>query len=307
MQTRLHLLWFVLATAACGAASSERPPMQPATPSSDAADSARKPRRKQTCEERLELAAKKTEAEAKLTAYRSACAAGCAAACDSAGTLRKQGPPELRNDSDAAALFERGCAAKIAHACVELGFMYRTGRGVAGDYEAAVKAYRSACDLNDGDGCAGIGDLARDRAGDNAAAAAAYAEGCDLGSGLACALLGDLYKIGRGVSLDPERALEFYERACEKDGCAGCASAARMLELSPADAPKVEAFEQKVLKLGTPRCDAGDAYHCSLLGDAYRDGRGIAKDPVRARKLYRTGCDGGIPRGCDGLKSLAPR
>jgi uncharacterized protein len=281
--------------------------MNPTPPAESAGGDESKARRKPTCKERLAIAARITKPEPKLTAYLSACAAGCAEACDSAGTLRKEGPDELRNDSDAAALFEKGCAAKIAHACVELGFMYRTGRGVAGDYDAAVKAYRTACDLDDGDGCAGHGDLLRDRAGDHSGAAEQYAQGCDFGSGLACASLGDLYKIGRGVSLDPEKALEFYEKGCEKNGAAGCAGAARMLELSTADAPKVEAFQQKVLKLSTPRCDVGDAYHCSLLGDAYRDGRSVAKDSARARKLYRTGCDGGIARGCDGLKSLAPR
>jgi TPR repeat protein len=303
---KFSLLLVVLAASACGSSAPERPAVHtPAAKDQSSTDS--KPRRKQTCEERLKLAETRTTLEAKLDAYRSACNAGCATACDSAGTLRKQGPPELRNESDAVALFERGCAAKITHACVELGFLYRTGRGVAGDYEAALKSYKTACDLEDGDGCAGLGDLARDRAGDYRAAAEQYAAGCDFGSGLACAALGDLYKIGRGVSLDPEKALEYYERGCSKDGSAGCAAAARMLELSTADAPKIETFEQKVLKLSGPRCEAGDAYHCSLLGDAYRDGRGVPKDPVRARRLSKIGCDGGIPRGCDGLKLLAPR
>jgi TPR repeat protein len=303
---KLSLLFLFFTASACGSAAPERPAVSVA-PTTDARGAESKPVRKQTCDERLRLAETRTSPEAKLDAYSSACAAGCATACDSAGTLRKQGPPELRNESDAVGLFERGCAAKITHACVELGFLYRTGRGVAGDYEAAKKAYKTACDLEDGDGCSGLGDLARDRAGDHRAAAEQYAAGCDYGSGLACAALGDLYKVGRGVSLDPEKALEYYERACSKDGSAGCAAAARMLDLSSADAPKIEAFEQKVLKLSTPRCDAGDAYHCSLLGDAYRDGRGVPKDPVRARRLSKLGCDGGIPRGCDGLKLLAPR
>ena len=60
----------------------------------------------------------------------------------------------------------------------------------------------------------------------------------------------------------------------------------------------------RAFELNHAKCEAGDPYHCSLLGDAYRDGKGVTKDTRRAFELYQFGCENGMQAGCDGLDSL---
>ena len=38
-------------------------------------------------------------------------------------------------------------------------------------------------------------------------------------------------------------------------------------------------------------CDGGDAWRCSLLGDMYANGKGVAKDESRTVALYKKACD----------------
>jgi uncharacterized protein len=45
-------------------------------------------------------------------------------------------------------------------------------------------------------------------------------------------------------------------------------------------------------------CDSGDARFCAFLGAAFYTGNLIPKDPSRAVKLLRLGCDGGADDGC---------
>jgi hypothetical protein len=63
---------------------------------------------------------------------------------------------------------------------------------------------------------------------------------------------------------------------------------------------------RRAFDLSSAGCKKGDPLHCSLLGDAYRDGKGVAKNLDQARLLYTIGCNGQMAVGCDGLRSLGP-
>src|SRR6266567_506132 len=54
-------------------------------------------------------------------------------------------------------------------------------------------------------------------------------------------------------------------------------------------------------------CDGGTADNCLVLGDKYRDGVDVAKDPARAAALYQTACDGGVLAACNRLGALYER
>src|SRR5687768_12497915 len=45
-------------------------------------------------------------------------------------------------------------------------------------------------------------------------------------------------------------------------------------------------------------CDAGHVHACSALSLQVQDGRGVARDPVRAAQLNRKVCDAGWGIGC---------
>jgi hypothetical protein len=51
-------------------------------------------------------------------------------------------------------------------------------------------------------------------------------------------------------------------------------------------------------------CDAGNVAGCSSLGNCYRFGRGVEKNPDKARQWFTKGCNGGNQWGCDRLKEM---
>jgi TPR repeat protein len=258
----------VLVAVACGSSAPMKPVSYPNSDKAEREAAPEPPPKPLTCEQRIQRAKAKQKPEAALAAYKAACDASC------------------------------------AEGCRLLGVMYAEGRGVAGNYDAAKQGYETACELGNGDGCADLGDFALERARNAKEAAHHYALGCELSSGLACAKLAYLYKIGRGAELDPSKALELYERGCSLGGSLGCSGAARMLELSPADEEHVKELDQRALELNTSRCDAGDARYCVLLGDAYLDGHGVAKDVKRALELYRRACESGSKHACEAMKGV---
>src|ERR1051325_7739803 len=54
-------------------------------------------------------------------------------------------------------------------------------------------------------------------------------------------------------------------------------------------------------------CRGGTAENCLALGDKYRDGVDVAKDPARAAALYQTACDAGVLAACNRLGALYER
>jgi uncharacterized protein len=268
MRHSVSALVLLVIAVACGSSAPVRPVSYPESESPEREPLPEPAPKPLTCEQRIQRAKAKQKPEAELAGYKAACDASC------------------------------------AEGCRLLGLMYADRRGVAGDYEAAKQGYESACELGDGDGCAELGDLTLERSRNAKEAAHQYSLGCDLKSGVACAKLAYLYKIGRGAELDPTKALDLYERGCTLGGNLGCSGAARMLELSPADDEHVKALDKRALELNTARCNAGDARHCLLLGDAYLDGHGVDKDVKRALELYRRACQSGDKRACEAAKGV---
>ncbi|HSI04857.1 MAG TPA: sel1 repeat family protein, partial [Myxococcota bacterium] len=54
----------------------------------------------------------------------------------------------------------------------------------------------------------------------------------------------------------------------------------------------------------TLACDAGDAFGCSQLGEAYFTGTGVAVDRARGMTLFERGCSGGDNWACRRRKEL---
>lgn len=51
-------------------------------------------------------------------------------------------------------------------------------------------------------------------------------------------------------------------------------------------------------------CDGGDVDACDFLGDTYRFGRGVAKDPEKAKHAYSKACSLGRLSSCNQLKTM---
>jgi TPR repeat protein len=177
----------------------------------------------------------------------------------------------------------------------------------AKDERAKLEVYEHACD----DHCVAACDRASilfmlSFATDSAKDSRYFWRDCELGSAVACALLGDRYKGGRGVTVDPEKALELYERACGEGSSLGCSGQARMLDWASTEADNVQKLDEKAAELNGQHCKQGDPFYCTLLADAYKDGRGLPKDIKRAIELYESACKSGQKRACDTVKSMGP-
>lgn len=115
---------------------------------------------------------------------------------------------------------------------------------------------------------------------------------CDSGQGAACHRLGILYGAGRkgeNVLADPERAADFFRRACEGESAAGCADLGIMIQA---------ADEARARELFRQACKGGSAAGCAHLAYLFATGRGVAKDDARAIVFYRQACSGGDGPGC---------
>jgi TPR repeat protein len=156
-------------------------------------------------------------------------------------------------------------------ACMLLGDLHRTGRGVPRDVAKAVALYNGVCESGVLSGCWTLSDmyLRGDGVARNEALGAALLQRvCDGPANavhlLACTDLAQLYTTGRGVPKDLARAIQLEEKACPAVGRA-----------------------------------------CANLGDKYERGEGVARDLVRARQLYQKGCAGGSQGACDAAARLA--
>jgi uncharacterized protein len=54
-------------------------------------------------------------------------------------------------------------------------------------------------------------------------------------------------------------------------------------------------------EIAKPACESGDSRACTLLGEMYEHGQGLATDRAQATTLYRKACDSGDADGCTGL------
>ena len=127
-----------------------------------------------------------------------------------------------------------------------------------------------------------------------------YQKACDADLALACANLGSAYSYGTGVPKDRGRAAAAYEKACQKGLALGCSN----LAWSVAQGLGVPKDEARAAKLYGQACDGGNVDGCTGLGTMYASGRGVAKDEARAAQLFKRACDGGERQGCGNLGSL---
>lgn len=113
---------------------------------------------------------------------------------------------------------------------------------------------------------------------------------CDAGDAPSCTKLAKRYDEGKGVTADPDKAKDLFDRACLKKDPEGC----YQLALGWGnDAEKLENYANA--------CDAGWAEACTNLGARYGNGKGVTADPVRARELAEKACKGGDSMGCANL------
>lgn len=199
---------------------------------------------------------------------------------------------------------DKGCIEKKpATTLVPAGATVKSGSTVG---VAPVKAdcsqeeeCRTRCEAGDAKGCLGLGAVLRGGLkpgqptpqGDKAAQA--FQKACDAGESSACVALGELYYQGLGVPKNPASAPALFEKACEAGDPVGCNDMGHALAdgAIARDLPRAAQFYGQA-------CNDRASLGCFGLGVLTRDGRGVARDPAKAKQLFQKACAGGVKVAC---------
>jgi len=189
-----------------------------------------------------------------------------------------------------------------------------------------LKRYRVLCRNGDADSCAEGGALIDREPGlsDRVEEGQLLSRGCDLGNGNACLLfreyaradngkslitacadndavscyiVGLIYMNGVGMPRDPEKAIQYWQRACSDGWPRGCGDLGEAYLFGRGAEENPEAAARSF----TQACEADYQPSCTTLGLMYRRGHGVPKDEVRASRLISAACDSGWELACKNL------
>jgi TPR repeat protein len=243
------------------------------------------------------------------------------ATCDSGQTEACVGAAHLLvrlDDRDpryarARSLYAAACEADSDIGCMEGALQNWTGAARRLELPDAEALLSTACDRDHAPACAALGERLAAQRSQTDAAVTALERGCDLGDAHACTVLGTLVLDGRhAMDIDPG---EVFERGCGEGDAEACYQLGRTLADGQVAAPSSPAFDAfraaceggqvagceqtglSHLSLDTHyeagvaaryfdrACEAGRTDSCRELSLLYRRGRGVERNPKRARQL----------------------
>jgi hypothetical protein len=141
----------------------------------------------------------------------------------------------------AAGLYQQSCdRGYYEPACIALAKTILEHQ-IAPDFRARAAAlYRSTCNTGLGEGCLGLGNLARQgasEAGVPSDAVRLFIEGCELGSAASCYSAGVAFILGLDVPKDLSAALAWFGKGCSMTSAKACVGAAVASRIEQPDRP----------------------------------------------------------------------
>jgi hypothetical protein len=138
--------------------------------------------------------------------------------CQKLGLILQDTDPKQARD-----LFDRSCFLGNQEGCVNLGYMYLSGDGLAEEQERARLLFLAACDADDGLGCVNFGIYVFTAVGAKKDdKLAQFEKGCKLGEATGCHNAGIMYNLGMGTTKDVARAKALLKEACDNGLPAAC-------------------------------------------------------------------------------------
>ena len=164
----------------------------------------------------------------------------------------------------------------------------------ADDMPKAKELYGLACEQGHAEACNELGVLSEES--DAARSLELKVQACDLGSLFGCA------NAGEGLSdSEPRRALIYYRKACAP------ATEARVRAVAclhgGITAYGADDFDT-AFEMSSTVCNDELADGCNLLGVLYLQGKGVAADEARGKKLVHRACAAGNEEACSNEKRL---
>ncbi len=247
----------------------------------------------------------------------STCDSGQTEACVGAAHLLVRLDDRDPRYARARELYSAACEAGSDIGCMEGASQNWTGSARRTELPSAEALYRTACDRDHAPACGALGDRLAGQRGRVPEAIQVLEKGCNLEDAHACTMLGTLVLDGKhnaSISMDIDPG-EVFQRGCDEGDAQACFQLGRTLADGDVATPNSPAFaayrtaceagqfagcEQtglSHLSLDTHyeagvaadyfdrACEAGRTDSCRELGLLYRRGRGVERDPKRARQL----------------------
>ncbi len=118
---------------------------------------------------------------------------------------------------------------------------------------------------------------------------------------LSCWGVGELYRdYGEGITQSYEKALQYFQKACDLGGAYGCAGAGELYY----EGQGTKKDLNYAVKLYTKSCELDHMRGCISLGEIYESGIGVKQNLSKAKELYKKVCDFGYQDTCDKYKEL---
>jgi TPR repeat protein len=187
-----------------------------------------------------------------------ACREGDDPSCVRAANSLFEGPQNAVEKS--AELFALSCARGFAWSCTGQGMHLLTGKGVPQSDESARTFFEMGCTGGDPQGCTNLASM---------------------------------LESGRGGFPDDEGAAKLYVKACAQKNAAACfnlGARLRKADAFKADAEAASYFDQA--------CALGEGQGCAEVAWHHLKGRGVQRDPVRAKAFAERACAQEIDAGC---------
>jgi formylglycine-generating enzyme required for sulfatase activity len=216
--------------------------------------------------------------------------------------LQKSG--EAPAYAEAVQAYRKAAEAGNTSAMVNLGSMYKDGKGVARDEAEAVRWFRKAADAGHAVGMINLGTMYAGGGGvakDEAEAVRWYRRAADAGVAPGMTSLGAMYETGRGVTQDYAAAVGWYRKAVEASYAPAMANLGVMYEYGMG----VAKDEAEAVRWYRMAADAGAPRGMTKLGVMYEIGQGVAKNHEKAREWYEKAVAAGDPDAKAGLDRVS--
>jgi len=182
----------------------------------------------------------------------------------------------------------------------ELGLISMEGEFVNQNAVNAARFFSKACEMGDLNGCANVAirylfQYQRRSDEDVARALDTLENACDDGTWPGgCYFVGNAYETGRMRPLDPQRAIECYERGGDLFSRKGIA------RIALTDNGVNYDLQQIAAVLNAP--DVIDEECCWYLGYMFHQGNGAPRDDSWARHYLKKACELGLTEACNALR-----
>jgi hypothetical protein len=234
---------------------------------------------------------------------RQTCLDGMGLSCYSIAEWYADEPETAKEKRLAAGFFKRSCDLGYAPGCREFAEVYDEGFGIARNKKRARQLYTKACEMGERQSCLAVDrdpphnkeDMWIEELGMTSEDyLAIYETACKEGFKHACTLAGLRIEIGdirgRYITLNYDRAANFYREGCKRGALPACWGLAILVREG---AGTIDANTKEAVRLAKKSCDGGYELGCKQ----YRDYRYRLWDEAEAAE-WAAKCDSGDGEAC---------